>query len=131
MEPSNDEKFSLSNNFCELVLSPTSYTYTFCNIHPNEVWVKCFFFMVPHEEYGIPISHLDDGMNIVPYYLHFQQHPLLHYDYTHLHGCSYDVHLSHLETHDFPFSLPSIFDVGGTSSNTWVKRYMIEENYFW
>ena len=32
----------------ELVLSPTSYTSKFCNIRPNEVWVKGFFFMVPH-----------------------------------------------------------------------------------
>ena len=65
------------------------------------------------------------------YYLHLQQHILLHYDDTHLHGCTYDVHLSHLETHDFPCSLPSLFDVGGTSSHTWVKRYVIEENYYW
>ena len=87
--------------------------------------------MVPHEEYGIPISPFDDGMSRVPSYLHFQKHPLLHYDDTHLHGCTYDVHLSHLETCDFPCSLHSPFDVGGTSSHTWMKRYMIKEHYYW
>ena len=35
------------------------------------------------------------------------------------------------ENHDFPCSSPSPFDVGGTSSHTWVKLYMIEENYCW
>ena len=86
---------------------------------------------MPHEEYGIYISPSDDDMIIVPSYLHLQQHPLLRYYYTHLHGCTYDVHLSHLETRDFPCSLPSLFDVGGTSPHTWVKRYMIEEHYYW
>ena len=87
--------------------------------------------MVPHEEYGLSISPFDDDMIREPYSLQLQQHPLLQYDDTHLHGCTYDVHLSHLETHDFPCSFPSLFDVGGTSSHTWVKRYMIEENYYW
>ena len=87
-----------------------------------------FIFYGAHEEYGISISPFDDEMIIEPYYLHLQQHTLLHYNDTHLHGCTYDVHLSHLETHDFLCSLPSLFDVGGTSSHTWVKRYMIEEN---
>ena len=87
--------------------------------------------MVPHEEYGIPISPFHDDMSRVPFYLHFQQHPLLHYDDTHLHGCTYDVHLSHLETRDFPCSLHSPFDIGGISSHTWVKIYMIEEHYCW
>ena len=127
MDPSHDENFSLSYHLGELVLSPTSYTSKFCSIHPNEVWVKGFFFIVPHEEYGLSISPFDDDVNIEPYYLNLQKHPLLHY-YTHLHGCTYGIHLSHLETHDFPCSLPSPFDVGGTSSHTWVKRYMIEEN---
>ena len=57
--------------------------------------------------------------------------PSLPYDDTHRHGCTYDVHLSHLKIHGFPFSLISPFDVGGTSSNTWVKRYMIEAHYYW
>ena len=48
MDPSHDEKIALSNHLGELVLSPTSHTSIFCSIHPNEVWVKRFFFMVPH-----------------------------------------------------------------------------------
>ena len=79
-----------------------------------------------NEEYGIYISPFDNDIIREPYSLHFQQNPLLHCDDTHLHGCTYDVHLSHLETHDFPCSFPSLFDVGGASSHTWVKRYMIE-----
>ena len=56
----------------EFVLSPTSYTSKFCSIHPNEVWVKGSFFMVPHEEYKISISPFDDEMIREPYYLHLQ-----------------------------------------------------------
>ena len=129
MDPSNYDNFALSDHLGELVLSPTSYTSKFCSIHPNEAWVKGFFFIVLHDEYGLHISPFDDEMTIVTSYLHFQKHPLLHYDDTHLLGCIY--HLSHLETHDFPCSFPSPFDVGGTSSHTWVKRYMIEEPYCW
>ena len=70
--------------------------------------------MVPHEEFGLSISHSDDEMIKEPYYLHLQKHLCLHYDYTHLHGYTYGIHLSHLETHAFPCSLPSPFDVGGT-----------------
>ena len=44
MDPSHHEHFSLSNPLGELVLSPTLYTSIFCSIHPNEVWVKGFFF---------------------------------------------------------------------------------------
>ena len=72
MDPSHDQIFSLYDNLGELVLSPTSYTSIFCNIHPNEVWVKCFFLMVPHGEYGIPISPFDYEMNRVPYSIHLQ-----------------------------------------------------------
>ena len=43
-DPSHDGNFSLSDHLGELVLSPTSYTSKFCSIHPNEVWVKCFFY---------------------------------------------------------------------------------------
>ena len=129
MDPSHDENFTLSNPLGDFVLSPTSYTSIFCSIHPNEVWVKGFFFMVPHEEYGLPISPFDDDMTRVPSYVHLQQHSLLHYDDTHLHGCTYGIHLSHLETHGFPCSLPTPFDVGGISSHTWVKSYMTEKNY--
>ena len=58
--------------------------------------------MVPHEEYETSISPFDDDMNRETYSLHLQQHPLLHYDDTHLHGCTYGIHLSHFETRDFP-----------------------------
>ena len=70
--------------------------------------------MVPHEHHGHSISPFDDVIIREPSYLHLQKNPCLHYDYTHLHGCTYDVHLSHLETHDFSFSLLSPFDVEGT-----------------
>ena len=116
MDPSHDENFALFDHLGEFFISPTSHTSKFCSIHPNEVWVKGLFFIMPHEEYGIYISPFDDGMITDQYYLHFQQHPFLHYDDTHLHGCTYDSHLSHLETQDFPCSFPSIFYVGGTSS---------------
>ena len=87
--------------------------------------------MVPHEEYGTPRLNFYDDMVGAHYYLHFHQNPFLHYDDTHLHGCTYDVHLSHSETHDFPCSFPSLFEVGGNSSHTWVKRYVIEEHSYW
>ena len=74
MDPSYYDKFSLTYHFGELVLSPTSYTSKFCSSHPNEVWVKGFFFMVPHEEHGHSISSFDDGIIIAPYYLHLQHH---------------------------------------------------------
>ena len=44
MEPSHDENLVLHNPLAELILSPTSYTSIFCSIHPDEVWVKGFFF---------------------------------------------------------------------------------------
>ena len=87
--------------------------------------MKGFFFIVPHEEYGIYSSPFDDDMINEPYSLHLQQHPLLHYDDTHLHGCTYDIHLSHLKTHGFSCSTFGSFDIGGTSSNTAVNRFMI------
>ena len=57
MDPSHYENFSLIDHLGELVLSPTSYTSKFCSSHPNEVCVKGFFLMVPHEEHGNYISH--------------------------------------------------------------------------
>ena len=69
MDPSHDENFALYDHLGQLVLSPTSYTYKFCNSHPNEVWVKGLFFMVPHEEHVSPISPVDDGIIREPYYL--------------------------------------------------------------
>ena len=86
--------------------------------------------MVPHEEYGTPRFTFYDEIVVAHYYSQFHQHPLLLYDDAHMHGCTYDMHLSHLKTR---FSCPtvSLFNVGGTSSHTWVKRYMIEEHYYW
>ena len=72
MDPSHDVNFVISYHFGELALSPTSYTSKFCSIHHNEVWVKGFFFIVPHEEYGIYISPFDDEMIREPSYLHLQ-----------------------------------------------------------
>ena len=72
MDPSHDETFALSNPLGELVLSPTSYTSNFCSIHRNEVWVKGFFLMVPHEEYETSISPFDDEIFREQNYLHFQ-----------------------------------------------------------
>ena len=116
MDPSHDENFALYDHLGELVLSPTSYTSKFHSIHPIEVWVKGLFLMVSHEEYETPISPFDDEMTRAHYYLNFQKHPLLHYDDTHLHGCTYDRHLSNLKTHGFSCSTFGSFDVGGTSS---------------
>jgi hypothetical protein len=93
--------------------------------------VKGLFLMVPHEEHETTIFPIYDDIIGATYYLHFQQHSLLPYDETHLHRCNYDVHLSHLKTHDFPCSLLSSVDMGGTSSTTWVKRYMNGANYYW
>ena len=62
MDPSHDENFAHYDHLGELILAPTSYTSKFCSIHPNEVWVKGFFFIVPHKECGIYISAFDDEM---------------------------------------------------------------------
>ena len=115
-DPYHDETSALFHHLGELVHSPTSYNSIFFGIHPTEVWVKGFILMVAHEKYVHYISPFDDGIIRDRSYLHLQHHPCLHYDYTHLHRCTYDVHLSHLETHDFPCSFPSLFEVGGTSS---------------
>ena len=85
----------------ELVHSPTSYNSMFCSISLNEVWVKGFFFMVPHEEYGNPRFIFYDDMVGENYYLHLHHHPLLLYDDAHLHAYTYDMHSSHLKTHGF------------------------------
>ena len=83
-----------------------------------------------YEAYDTPTLH-DDSMMSVPHSLLQHKHPFISFDDSVIHGCIYDVHLSHLKTHDFPYSLLSSFDVVGNSSNTQVKRYMIEENYYW
>ena len=85
--------------------------------------------MVPHEEYETPIFNFYDDMVGEHYYSHLQQHPLLLYDDAHLHGCTYDMHLSHLKTHGFSCSTLGSFDVGGTSYNTEVNRFMIGEHF--
>ena len=46
-----------------------------------------------------------------------KHHPLLLYDDAHLHGCTYDMNLTHLKTHGFSASTLGSFDIGGTSSN--------------
>ena len=48
MDPSHDETSILFDHLGELYHFPTSYNSMFCNISLNEVWVKGFFFMVPH-----------------------------------------------------------------------------------
>ena len=85
--------------------------------------------MVPHEEYRTPRFIFYDDMVGAHYYSHLQQHPLLLYDDAHIHGCSYDMHLIHLETHGFSCSTLGSFDVGGTLSNTGVNRLMIGEHF--
>ena len=61
MDPYHDENSALFDHSCELVHYPTSYSSMFCSISLNELWVKGFFFMVPHEEYGTPrITFYDD-----------------------------------------------------------------------
>ena len=85
--------------------------------------------MVPHEEYETPIFTFYYDMVGEHYYSYLQQNPLLIYDDAHLHGCTYDMHLSHLKTHGFSCSTLGSFDVGGTSSNTGVNRFMIGEHF--
>ena len=53
---------------------------------------------------------------------HLQQHSLLLSDDAHLHGCNYDMHLSHLKTHGFYCSTLGSVDVGVNSSNTRVNN---------
>ena len=62
MDPSHDETYELFDHWGELVHSPTFYNSMFCIISLNEVWVKGFFLMVPHEEYGTPRFNFYDDM---------------------------------------------------------------------
>ena len=98
MDPSHDENSALFDHLGELFHSPTSYNSMFSNIGLNEVWVIGFFFMVPHKEYGTPRFTFYDDILGAHYYPLLQHHPLLLYDVAHLHGCTYDFNLSHLET---------------------------------
>ena len=84
---------------------------------------------MPHEEYGTPRFNFYDEMVRSNYYSHFQKHPLLLYDDAHIHGCTSDIHLSHLKTHGFYCSTLGAFVVGGTSSKTRVNRVMIGEKF--
>ena len=88
---------SLGFNFhSNLVHSHTFYNSMFHSISLNEVWVEGFFSMVPHEEYGTTRFNFYDDMVRAHYYSHLQKHPLLFYDDAHIHGCTYDMNLSHL-----------------------------------
>ena len=67
---------------------------------PFTYWMKEHMIYAHYRKFG---AHSDS---------HLQKHPLLLYDDAHLHGCTYGIHLSHLETHAFPCSLSSPLDVG-------------------
>ena len=101
MDHSHGETSALFDHLDELVHSSTSYNSMFCSISLNKVWVKGFFSMVPQEEYGTPRFNFYNDMVGEHYYSHFHQNPLLLYDDAHLHGCTYDMHLSHLKTCGF------------------------------
>ena len=92
--------------------------------------MKGFFLLVLYEEYETPTLH-DDPMMSYPHYILQHKYPLIPFDNFLIHGCTYNVQLSHLKTRDFPRSLLSLCDAKITSSNTWVKRYMIEAQYYW
>ena len=49
MDHYHDENYALFDHLGELVNSVTSYNSMFWSISLNEVWVKGFFLMVPHE----------------------------------------------------------------------------------
>ena len=85
--------------------------------------------MVPHEECGLPISHFDDGMTRVASYSHQQQHPLLHYDDIHIHGCIDETSLSHLKSSCFLCSLFGLDFGGGSSFTSWMKEHMDDYYY--
>ena len=76
--------------------------------------------MKEHMDDYIDAHYISFGENSYP---HLQQNSLLLSDDAHLHGCTYDMHLSHLMTHGFSCSTLGSFDVGGTSSNNAVKIY--------
>ena len=68
-------------------------------------------------------------MTRVPSSLHFQQHPLLHYDDIHIHGCSDETSLSHLKSSCFLCSLFGLDFGGGSSFTSWMKEHM-DDYYF-
>ena len=85
--------------------------------------------MVPHEEYGTPRFNFYDEMVGEHSYSNLKQNTLFLYDDSHLHGCTYDMNLSHLTTHCLSCSTLDSFDAGGNSSNTGVNIFMIGENF--
>ena len=87
-----------------------------------------FFFMVPYEEYGIPISPFDDDMTRVPYSLQLHQHILLHYYDIHIHGCIDETSLIHLKSSCFLGSLFGLDFGGGSSFTSWMKEHV--SDYF-
>ena len=95
---------------------PCSFCSDFGGGSPLTYWMK-----EPMDDY-IDAHYISFGAHS---YSHLQQHSLLLSDDARLHGCTYDMHLSHLKTHGFSFSTLGSFDVGGTSSNTRVNRLMI------
>ena len=129
MDPYHDEMSVLFDHLGELVHSPTSYNSMFCSISLNEVWVKGLFFMVPHEEYGTHRFNFYDDMVGENSYSYLQKYHLLLYDDAHLYGCTSDMHLSHLKTCGFFLSTLGSFNVGGTSSNTVVNRFVTREKF--
>ena len=70
MDPSHDDTSALFNHLGKLVHSPTSYNSMFGSISLNEIWVKGFFSMVPHEEYETPIFTFYDDMVVEKSYSH-------------------------------------------------------------
>ena len=70
-----------------------------------------FLFYVSNEEYGTPRFNFYDDMVGAHSYSHLNHDPLLLYDDSHLY---YDMHLSHLKTHDFSCATLGSFDVGET-----------------
>ena len=84
----------------------------FCSISLNEVWVKGFFLMVP-----IRSMELLDLLSMMTWL----EHTLIHI---------FRSILCYLKTHGFSCSTLGSFDVGGTSSNTGMNRFMIGEIFF-
>ena len=86
----------------ELVHSLTSYNSMFCSISLNEVWVKGFFFMVPHEEYGTPGHTFYDEM------VGAHSYSLLEQNYR-----TWDPHLFHWSIFDWSLEACMHLENGG------------------
>ena len=92
----------------------------FCGGSPFTYWMK------EHMDDYIDEHYISFGAH---YYSHLQKPSLLPSDDAHLHGSTYDMHLSHLKTHGFSCSTLGSFDVGGTSSTTGLNSFMIGEHF--